>query len=509
MLAICDAEKPVAVGGIMGGLDSSISETTANVLLEVAYFKRENIRQTSRKLNLATEASYRFERGVDIENLKRASDRATELICEFAGGVRGEFIDVYPTRSSPISIVSEDISHALKRLTGLEVKADECVRILNELGIEKGNKSEISDLKSQIFTSPSWRHDLAIEEDLIEEIARHAGYDHIAEELPPAFGAGEYQPNEMRKLLLRQTLTDLGFDEAISYSFIDTSFDETFEPAPEIVDSKSDEQFITLRDSVIEGALRMRPSLLPGLLAAVRTNFNHKRRDISLFEIGKVFAAKRGEDRLPNERELLSIIMTGSEVFQERALPGRALDFYDAKGAIEAALNSAGVNDVEFAESTVKHLRLGQSAAISVNGKDFGYIGRLNDDIAAAYKFKQPIFAAEVDLETLLTINRPPIVYRPLPKFPSIVRDVSLIAKRNVSYTAIKDAIIDQDVEICRSVQFVDVYEGKGIGGDERSITVRFEYRSDERTLIEEEVEQFHAKIVASLETELGVNQRF
>ena len=271
MLTICDAEKPVAIGGVMGGLESSITDSTSNVLLEVACFKRENIRATSRTLNLATEASYRFERGVDIENLIRASNRATELICELAGGEAGEFVDVYPTRFTPNQIESLDISAAVKRLTGLDVETVECVRILNALGIA-------SNGGTQTFTAPSWRHDIGIEEDLVDEVARHVGYENIASELPPAYGAGEYQKNEVREKLLRQTLVDIGFDEAITYSFIDTKFDGVFETVPGLIDENTSEQYITLQDSVIEGAVRMRPSILPGLLDAIRLNLNHQRR---------------------------------------------------------------------------------------------------------------------------------------------------------------------------------------------------------------------------------------
>ncbi|MEO7658073.1 MAG: phenylalanine--tRNA ligase subunit beta, partial [Pyrinomonadaceae bacterium] len=219
MLAICDAEKPAAVGGIMGGLDSSIADETINVLLEVAFFKRSNIRATSRKLNLSTEASYRFERGVDIENLERASNRAAELMADLAGGQIGEFVDVYPTRHEPQTVKSNDISAAVERLTGLETDTQECLRILNSLGIAEDG---ISFADSRLFSVPSWRHDITIEEDLVEEIARHAGYDNIGEELPPAYGAGEYQGSESREKQLRQTLVAIGFDEALSYSFIDT-----------------------------------------------------------------------------------------------------------------------------------------------------------------------------------------------------------------------------------------------------------------------------------------------
>jgi len=483
----------------MGGLESSITENTANVLLEVAYFNRSNIRATSRRLNLATEASYRFERGVDIENLIQASNRATELICELAGGEAGEFVDVYPTKLVPNEIESKDISSAVKRLTGLHVEMAECVRILSALGI--------ASERPTIYMAPSWRHDLAIEEDLVEEIARHTGYDKIVTELPPAFGAGEYQPTEEHEQLLRQTLINMGFDEALSYSFIDTRFDEMFEIVPGVIDERAAEKYVTLQDSVIEGSVRMRPSILPGLLDAVRLNFNHQRRDIKFFELGKVFAAVSGEDPLPNEQESFALILTGGETHESRALPARELDFYDAKGAVEAALTSLGHRAV-FSAEEVKHLRPGQSASIQINSRTVGYLGRLSDEIAAGYKFKQPVFVAELNLEEVLALPTDTSIYSPLAKFPSVIRDVSFIAKRGIAFAAIQKAVAEEHYDLCRSVEFVDVYEGKGMAEDERSITVRLEYRSEERTLIEEEVEAIHQQILTKIEQKLAIKPR-
>ncbi len=509
MLAICDAEKPVAVGGVMGGFDSGVTETTTDVLLEVAYFKRENIRQTSRKLNLTTEASYRFERGVDIENLIRASNRATELICELAGGTVGEFVDVYPTKFQAKEIESPDIQAAVKRLTGLEVEAVEIARILNALGFEIKDQSPIANRKSQIFLAPSWRHDVSIEEDLVEEVARIVGYDKIGEELPASRSAGEYQPTESRKKSLRQTLANLGFNEAISYSFIDTRSDERFDLIPNFVGENLDEKYVSLKDSIIEGATRMRPSLLSGLLDAVRTNLNHQRRDLKLFEIGKVFSASEKEMDLPNERELLALVLTGNEILQNKAMPLREFDFYDAKGALESAAGAMNLQALNFQPKDVSHLRRGQSAEISLNGKAVGTIGRLNDEIAAAYKFRQPVFVVEVDLQTMLDAKAQTILYRPLPVYPSIVRDVSLLIKRNISFAKIKETIAEQKFELLRNIEFIDVYEGKGVADDERSITIRLEYRSDERTLLEEEIETIHTQILQVLETNLGAKQRF
>jgi phenylalanyl-tRNA synthetase beta chain len=502
MLAICDAEKPVAVAGIMGGFESSITEDTTDVLLEVAYFDRVSVRSTSRKLNLATEASYRFERGVDIENLNRASNRATELICELAGGEAGEFVDVYLKQFVANEIESSDLQAAVLRLTGLEVENDEIVRILSALGV--GNKDE-----SRTYKVPSWRHDLAIEEDLVEEIARIVGYDRIGDQIPPASGAGEYQPNEMRKLHLRQTLANLGFDEALSYSFIDAKHDDSFEIVPNLLNENLEKHFISIKDPIIDGATRMRPSLIAGLLDAVRTNFNYQNRNIKLFEIGKVFAATGNEDGLPTERELLAVALTGNSISQDRALAERAIDFFDAKGAIQSAATATNSPDIVFVAAEVKHLRKGQSAEVFLNDRSIGTIGRLSDEIAQNYKFKQPVFVAEIDLQTLLEADQNEVYYRPLPKFPAIVRDISLLAKRSLGFGEIKAEIESQHFELLQRVEFVDVFEGKGIADDERSITIRLEYRSNERTLLEEEVEALHAQLLKQLEAKLNVKLRF
>jgi phenylalanyl-tRNA synthetase beta chain len=501
MLAICDAEKPVAVAGVMGGLDSAITDETTNVLLEVAYFKRENIRETSKKLALSTEASYRFERGVDIENLRRASDRATEMICKLAGGEAGDYVDIFPTKRGILTVESKDISAATKRLTGLDVETEECVRILSALGITPKDPA-------MTFVVPSWRHDIAIEEDLVEEVARHVGYENIADELPPAFGAGEYQPDEDRKKRIRRSLADAGFNEALSYSFIEPGFDELIDNVPGLIDSKSEDKCVTLRDSVIESAVRMRPSLLPGLLDAVRFNFNHQRKSVKLFELGKVFAAKTGEDTLPNERELLSVVLTGGEMQADRTMPARELDFYDAKGAVEMALDAIGLGHASYKAADVKHLRSGQAAKISVNGNAIGSIGRINEEIAANYKFKQAVYVAEIDLQAALAEAVPPVLYSSLPKYPSIIRDVSFVVTRAVSFQDVRKSLLEQQNEILQNVEFVDVFEGKGLGENERSLTVRLEYRSDEGTLTEADVDAVHNALLGSVEKNLGIRPR-
>jgi phenylalanyl-tRNA synthetase beta chain len=255
--------------------------------------------------------------------------------------------------------------------------------------------------------------------------------------------------------------------------------------------------------------VRMRPSILPGLLAAVRLNFNYQRRDVRLFELGKAFSAADGYQLPPNEQELFGLVLTGGEIHEGRSMTIRELDFYDAKGAVEAALDAVGVADVGFAADDVRHLRKGQSAAITVSGETVGYVGRLSDEIASSYKFRQPVYAAEVNLQTVLHRPATSAVYSPLPKYPGIARDVSLLVKRDVTLEAIRNAALEQRVELCKSVEFVDVYEGKGMAGDERSVTIRLEYRSDDRTLVDSEVDALHQQIVENLGEKLGIKPRF
>ena len=181
----------------------------------------------------------------------------------------------------------------------------------------------------------------------------------------------------------------------------------------------------------------------------------------------------------------------------------------DAKGAVEAALAAVGFDDAEFSSDHATHLRSGQSALIAVRGQSVGRLGRLNEELAGDYKFKQPVYVAEIDLQAVLTAETPPVLYRPLPRFPSVVRDVSFLVSRSTSFEEIRRAIVAQGHELCRSVSFVDVYEGKGIGADERSITIRLEYRSDERTLIDAEVDEVHERLVATVEKDLNIRRRF
>jgi phenylalanyl-tRNA synthetase beta chain len=499
ILVIADAARAVAVAGVMGGEESEISNATRDVLIESAWFNPSSVRRTARLLGLHTEASHRFERGIDPEGVLRAQEDCVALICEIAGGIATEdALDVYPIHSPARSV--ELRAERVETITGLQVSKTEMTRILNALGFD----SPADNSNSLTFTIPSWRHDIAIEEDLVEEVARHTGYDQIKTALPPANLAGEYHSGEGRKRALRRAMSAHGFDEAISLSF--TELTEDFDLIPEFAGLGRD-GLVTLTNPIIEGASRMRQTLLPGLLSSIRHNLNHGNRDVCLFELGRVFAVNRPGE-LPLEREALALAATGGVMEAERVQAEREFDFFDLKGALESAAAAMNLPSLDFETAAGKHLRPGQTAAISIGGGRIGSIGRLSESIAGAYKFRQTVFVAEVDLSVLLEIEELPVLYSPLPRFPSIVRDVSLLVDRKVALRELLRAIVDQRGEHFIGAKFVGAYEGRGITDDKRSVTLRFEYRADGRTLRDEEVDKIHWMLVKALQDKFAAEVR-
>jgi phenylalanyl-tRNA synthetase beta chain len=499
MLVIADAEKAVALAGIMGGEESEISNQTTDVLIESAYFDPNSVRQTARKLGMDTEASRRFERGADRDGVLRAQQRCIDLICELAGGVATEdAIDVYP---KPLGErVVELRPERIPGLTSLTVETDEILRILTGLGFERAGGSE-GRLK---FKIPSWRIDVEQEEDLVEEVARHTGYERIGSELPPSSMSGEYQPAEMQQRSLRRALTACGFDEAINFSFIQQ--ESRFDLIPSFAGREDTQP--KLENPIIEDAAWMRSTLLPGLLSSVRHNLNHGIRDVRLFEIGRIFSiSKAGE--LPDENLALGIVATGGALDENKAQAERELDFFDLKGALEGAVDWMKVAQLTFTPTTARHLRVGQCALISSSdGKPLGTIGRLAESVAASYKFRQPVYVLELDLGALLSGPAKLIQYSPLPKYPSVVRDISLLVDRTVAFDEILAIVNQQQVAGCRSVKLVGTFEGSNIQASKRSVTLRLEYRSDERTLRDEEVEEYHSRLTSALLETFAAEQR-
>jgi phenylalanyl-tRNA synthetase beta chain len=497
MLVIADATRPVAVAGVMGGEDTEISQATADVLIESAFFTPSSVRRTAKLLGLHTEASHRFERGTDPEGVLAAQERCVALICELAGGTAtADALDVYPlpVRTRTVTLRPKLVTD----ITSLTVEMADIKRILSALGFAIEHE-EAANLSVSV---PSWRHDVTIEEDLVEEIARHIGYDEIKTELPPASLAGEYHSSEERKRRLRLALAARGFHEAINLSFIETT--GAFQHIPAIGDEA---RFVTLMNPIIEEASRMRPSLLPGLLNSIRHNINQGVRDVSLFEVGRVFAASANGE-LPNEREALALVATGGLIEADRAQAIREVDFFDIKGALESAVEAMNLPALAFAATEVKHLQPGQSAAVLGNGARVGWLGRLAEGVASEYKFRQPIFVGEIDLTSVLQLSERPVLYSPLPRFPSVVRDSSLLVDRAVTVAELQRAATERGVANLIAVTFVGTYEGEGIAEDKRSVTLRFEYRADDHTMRDEEVDALHWPLVEVLKKQFQAEVR-
>jgi phenylalanyl-tRNA synthetase beta chain len=326
--------------------------------------------------------------------------------------------------------------------------------------------------------------------------------------LPPSSLVGEYQPVELKRRELRKAFTSLGFDEAINLSFIDVAHDEQFELLPSFGLSQLRENEkaagVTLSNPILDEAIRMRPTLLPGLLESVRHNLNHGNRDVRLFESGRVFANSAAGE-LPVEREALGLIATGGTNEEGYAQATRDSDFFELKGALEAAIDAMNLPPLVFSEANVKHLREGQAARVTlVEGTTIGSIGRLAEPIAAAYKFRQPVFVAELDLTTLLDSRERSIQYSPLPRYPAVMRDVTLLVGRGVPFAQLVQAIESETIPNYAGVKLVGIYEGANIPADKRSVTLRMEYRSDEGTLRDEEVEERHRELIDSLITKFN-----
>lgn len=496
MLVIADAARAVAIAGVMGGEESEVSGETRDVLIESAYFDPVSVRRTARALGLHTEASYRFERGVDYEGALRAQERAVALICEVAGGTATEdALDVYPKIVTP---PTANLRFArVKELTGLDVPDEEATRILRALGFRALEDSQAESsaggrASSVAFVAPTWRGDVEREEDLVEEVARHTGYEKISEELPASNVAGAYRPGDDRRRAARRALASAGFDEAINFSFIAAAHDGQYDLLPGLRTENAAPQFVTLDNPIIEGATRMRPTLLPGLLDAVRHNFNHGTRHVRLFEMGRVFAEGDAAKELPHERESLALVMTGGATEENRADVQRQLDFYDLRGAAEAVGEATKTFAPEFVAAEVKHLSEGQAAQILIGGHAVGYAGRLVESISAEYKFKQPVYVAEVDFGELLRAAESPARYAPLARYPSVTRDKTVTVSRRTTFAELRRAVTDLGLEYCRRVSLVGTFEPDE---RERAVTIRTEYRADDRTLSDDEVSEMQQRV--------------
>lgn len=494
MLMIADEDRVVAVAGVMGGEETEINSETTDVLLESAYFNPASVRATARALGLDTEASYRFARGADPNAQAKAADRVAQLIAEIAGGeIAQGVIDVHPVEITrdPVALRQSRV----ERLTGLRVSIEEAARILHalEFAVEL-----LAERKELLAVAPSFRVDVSREEDLVEEIARHAGYDLLDTTLPAWSGTGNYLASDSQRRRVRRVLMDMGFNEAITFSFVNGERDRLFRAA--------DQSSAQLANPIDIDESEMRTSLLAGLLESVQRNFNHGNRDVKLFEMGRVFTVEHAGER-PVERELLGIAMSGA-VASDDWRGARQVDFYDLKGAIEAVFSSLNISGFTIERAGVEYLHPGQSAVLSREGKQVARLGRLHPRVASLYKFRQPVYVAEMEFEKMLALPVDQVRYSALPRLPSASRDVSALVPEQVLWGDIEKAIADLGINEISSVRVFDMYKGKEMSEGLRSLAFRVMYRGQGRTLTDEEVAAMHDRVKELLEQRFGAQLR-
>jgi phenylalanyl-tRNA synthetase beta chain len=494
MLMICDPERAVAIGGVMGGGNTEVTGATTTVLLESAYFNPGSVRRTARALGLHTDAAYRFERGADIEGLREALDRAAQLMADLGGGtVAKGVVDVYPGPKPRPRIALR--RSRIERLIGACPPHEEVVKILQGLGFAVDD----SGLALQVVV-PSFRRDIAQEDDLVEEIIRVWGYDKVPSALSRA---GQLQPvTRPADLTLARAVTDAltaaGLSQAVTYAFVDPGRLATMGwSAPGAL--------IALQNPISVERSVLRPSLAPGLLDVVALNGSRQIPDVRVFEIGQIFAPHRDEDgdRPAHEELWLAVVMTGQRGARAWHAGRERVDVYDAKGAAELVVGAAGVGEASVTPYAPgqgpRYLEEGRAAALTAGGREIGWFGEVALHVREAFDLPAPLFLAEVSLTALLALPRLPIRYEPLPRFPAVQRDLAVVVPADVTAGQVEAAIRAMKLPLLSRITLFDVYEGGQVGAGKRSLAWSLTFLASDRTLTDKEVNDLHAKIVAEV----------
>ncbi len=490
MLVIADAVEPQAVAGVMGGAGSEVWSGTRTIAFESAYFNPVSVRRTSRRTGLKTEASARFERGADINAAPLALERAIALTFAIgAGTTRAGRIDCCPAPRAAVTVALRRarVAHVL----GVPVPDADIVRILTGLGFTLETRAD-----GWSADVPSSRVDVTREEDLIEEVARHHGYDRLPVTLPALADLPRARPPALaRQRVCRRVLTAAGFSEAQTYACIETRAAAPFADG---------EAPVPLAHPLSEKFAALRPSLVPGLIDAVALNLNRGARDVRLFEIGSVFTAAAGEARR------LALIWTGAALPEHWSGPARLVDFFDLKGVVAALLRALEV-EVSFEATRRAELVPGRAAVVAAAGRKLGWLGQLAPSLAAPRGLSpgDEIYVAEVDLGVVEDLA--PAGDRlaaPLPRFPAVVRDLALHVDDRVPAAAIRETIRAAAPPTLVAIEEFDRYQGPTIPAGRVSLAFHLTFRSPDRTLVDAEVQQAVAAIVGALARAHGAVQR-
>ena len=502
MLLICDGVKPVALAGIMGGMNSEVTDKTTNILLESACFNAVSIRKTARRLKLSTDASYRFERGVDPNGTINALDRAVHLICEIAGGETPEDgIDVYEGKKTAASLTFR-ISRTNTHL-GINLDSKAMATLLESIGIS----CEIKDEDALLVTPPSFRVDIEREADLVEEIARLYGYNNIPVTLPEVnLSYPEQDSNRLRRNDLTLALTSVDYTEAINYSFISEKHFDMLA----LSETDTRRQNVALLNPISEDQSVMRTTLLPGLLENVKRNISFQKTAVKMFEIGKVFTPV-GENKQPTEQTRLTAVLSGSRNGESSALYHKhdPVDIFDAKGGVEFIIKELGLysgtstTNIQFKqpekEQCESYADPGYSLVLCKNDRILGTLGRINEQILKNFGIKHTVFYYDLDYDALCDLETSGKKFTSLPVYPSVKRDIALIVPDSVSSGELLDVVRSTRDKLIESSEIFDVFQGDKIELGFKSVALSVTYRSQTKTLTEKNVEKSHSKIVRML----------
>jgi len=487
-LVIADSQGPVAIAGIFGGLNSGIDADTTDVLLESAFFSPDAIKGRARQYGLDTDASHRFERGVDSENQRRAMERATALLLEIAGGRAGPVNEAVAKEYLPVHNKIQLRLSKLEKVLGVSIDENTVYTILKNL--------ELSPVKTAVgfeCVSPSFRFDIAIEEDLIEEVARIYGYNNIPNATPVS---DLYMVHDKEEVVqdrsIKAILCDIGYNEAITYSFTD----------PKVLEVFSDIRPLMLNTPISPEMSAMRTTLLAGLSLVAKYNANRQQRRVRLFEQGLRYIMDEKAENGVNQEAMISAVSVGDVADESWINRTRAVDFFDMKGDVEALLSlSADAGAFSFARSQEKSLHPGQSADILKNGVKVGFVGMLHPLAQKALGFKQQVGVFELK-RSAIEYRRVP-AYAPISKFPSVRRDFAFVIEKSVAVCALTDLIYKVGGNIVQDVKIFDVFEDPSLGS-RRSVALGVIAQHQDHTLEESEVEALAQRIVESAKIELG-----
>ncbi len=488
-LVIADDTGAVALGGVMGGFGSRITDATRRVFLEAAHFAVTAIAGRARRLNLHTDASHRFERGVDPELPRLAVERATRLLIDIAGGSAGPITEACSPDELPSRNPVRLRRHRIARVLGISIDDASVSRILDTLGMESA-----ADAEGWVVTPPSWRFDIEIEEDLIEEVARIHGYDHI----PTVAPRGEiivYPVAETSLPLsrLRERLVARDYSEVINLAF---------SSAESLAQWGLEANALGLANPLSADLALMRTSLLPGMVAALQRNQNRQRERVRLFEIGRSYVARAGA--APHEEERLGMLITGDKSLEQWAAKSCSVDFYDLKGEIEDLLDH-GVR-VEFKPATQTWLHPGRSAQLIVDGIDSGSFGALHPRLLQTLGLDGEILVAELVLSAVRGRSLPKA--QGLSKFPSVRRDLALIVRESLAFEELHAVVKNTSGELLRELVLFDVYRGAGIETGCKSFAIGLIFQDDSRTLGDAVVDQIVASVITQTAMQLGAQVR-